>query len=657
MDDSDDQEEGAPRFSLAHFAYNGNATRPLLHRNLSSRTSSSSSIVSIPPPPPVPKKLSRTWSKTRFASRVSDAQLAKLLKCVSCDTKWTARKSAAQKASHVQSCAKKRGFSEDTVCVLIERELAKAAAEETEPAAPKNKGKGKAVEAAPKPVTFFEELVNEAGVQRKKPGPKRAKVSVTVQSVVETRDDILKKARAAFGAQAKGTESIGIHDITADLGHSGVAERYAPARTLLGDLWDDDTSKAGPSTLPSQPIDDDIHGRGSIPATQAFAPSKFGARTESMFDEDDDATDIEGSHFPATQAFAPSRLGTGARPMSLLAGLDASDNEPKDIRLGREGASSSSNFAPSKFASRKKSLFDSDGEEFGLEPAQPILVRDPSQMHLYIAYNGQAPRAPAFSSEILRRLDAAMLRVNEGAITKPAAKTPKAKTKASKAAARSPPDDILRSPFNGDAGPSAWDDDVLYRHDDDNDNFYGEALMHFEPSVNHSPTDTPAAKTKSPRKTKSKSPSKRSVIDETPLAAGSLTKEPAPRSKTKSTKKSKGKDESNAADQQHLSSDEWLEDIKQRIMQDEQLHLRILRYEPIHFDEFLKLIPDKPTGALKLELRAVLDKLVCKPLSRWHLALDLSVSSRQSTSMGQTQRVDVVNSSVELVLKELCLIL
>ncbi|KAJ7869767.1 hypothetical protein B0H14DRAFT_3861139 [Mycena olivaceomarginata] len=55
----------------------------------------------------------------------------------------------------------------------------------------------------------------------------------------------------------------------------------------------------------------------------------------------------------------------------------------------------------------------------------------------------------------------------------------------------------------------------------------------------------------------------------------------------------------------------WELGLKDKILADYDLHLRILRYEPIHFDIFLKLATateDEVTGLLKLKPRTFLDK-------------------------------------------------
>ncbi|KAG5650756.1 hypothetical protein H0H81_011147 [Sphagnurus paluster] len=54
----------------------------------------------------------------------------------------------------------------------------------------------------------------------------------------------------------------------------------------------------------------------------------------------------------------------------------------------------------------------------------------------------------------------------------------------------------------------------------------------------------------------------------------------------------------------------WEAAMKEKILRDKDLHLRILRYEPIHFDLFLGIAgeeTDLSVGKLKLRLRTFLD--------------------------------------------------
>ncbi|GJJ07488.1 hypothetical protein Clacol_001690 [Clathrus columnatus] len=58
-----------------------------------------------------------------FSASLSKEQLSKLYKCYVCDRAWTVRKTIPTKLSHIKSCAKKHGWSEDTLIQVLKKEL------------------------------------------------------------------------------------------------------------------------------------------------------------------------------------------------------------------------------------------------------------------------------------------------------------------------------------------------------------------------------------------------------------------------------------------------------------------------------------------------------------------------------------------------------
>ncbi|KAI0755465.1 hypothetical protein BC629DRAFT_1553962 [Irpex lacteus] len=76
---------------------------------------------------------------------------------------------------------------------------------------------------------------------------------------------------------------------------------------------------------------------------------------------------------------------------------------------------------------------------------------------------------------------------------------------------------------------------------------------------------------------------------------------------TETTSKTKSKGKSKSI---QLTDDELFAKLRESILQDRELYLRILRYEPVHFDVFLKLAGDTGVSdrGLKLRVRAFLDK-------------------------------------------------
>ncbi|KAH9943382.1 uncharacterized protein BXZ73DRAFT_74348 [Epithele typhae] len=142
------------------------------------------------PPEALPKiAIKRSAPTHRFTEDFSEKELSQVLTCVSCELKWTARKSVAQKMKHIQTCAKKHGLTDDTVRTLLRKEVSSHP-----PATVASSSKRTSREPAqdPAPTTLLEEAVKDA---KKKRQGKRAQVVQTIESVTDTRDKILDKAR------------------------------------------------------------------------------------------------------------------------------------------------------------------------------------------------------------------------------------------------------------------------------------------------------------------------------------------------------------------------------------------------------------------------------------------------------------------------------
>lgn len=111
----------------------------------------------------------------------------------------------------------------------------------------------------------------------------------------------------------------------------------------------------------------------------------------------------------------------------------------------------------------------------------------------------------------------------------------------------------------------------------------------------HSPT--PILKSKKTRKEKSR------------LDVSSHSDEPGLSSDRTAPEKKKGSRTKTSSKVAHQFDEKWPLHMMRNIMQDSNLHLRILRYEPIHFDVFLEIaIRYAPSsGKLKRHLRTFLD--------------------------------------------------
>ena len=281
--DSETEPEDDNRMGLSRFTYQNPS------RSQPASLSRTSSIVVVPKPAAdivaKPRK-GRRAVQHRFTADFSDAQLATLAKCVCCGIGWTARKGVAQKMAHVQSCAKKFAFTDETVKILMRKEIDRTLAENP---GTKAKGKGKAIDPEnllPEVAkTYLEDLVGGA-----KPKRKGRHSQITVKKVVETREFTLDKARVILGNHMLPN--------TSDVGGPQCQNR---------------------GFEPSCLVDQDAGTWEEPPATQAFGESALRhrqaadggvVRKQSVFDAA--STDYEEASLssipPSTQNFGPSKL-------------------------------------------------------------------------------------------------------------------------------------------------------------------------------------------------------------------------------------------------------------------------------------------------------------------------------------------------------------
>jgi hypothetical protein len=273
--DSETEPEEGNRMALNRFVYQ-NSSR-------SQSTASLSRTSSVAPK----KKPSCNAGQHRFAADFSNAELARLARCVCCRIGWTTRKGVAQKMVHVQSCAKKNAFTDDTVKILIRQEIDKAAAESQVTDA---KGKNKAINPenlhAQAPKTRMEDVIQ--GPEPKRRG-RRPEVP-TLKNGMETRDENLDRARVILGNHAlPNTQNNGFQ-----------------------------TQKFSPSHL-TERLEQDPGSWDVNPATQAFGESELRkrqtldvvlgatARKHSISDVEPTRYN-EASAPPSTQNFGPSKL-------------------------------------------------------------------------------------------------------------------------------------------------------------------------------------------------------------------------------------------------------------------------------------------------------------------------------------------------------------
>jgi hypothetical protein len=226
----------------------------------------------------------KTAVKHQFSVDFSHVELAKLTKCVSCNAQWTTRKTAAQKIKHVQSCAKKHSFNDETIRFLIRKEI-DSVVEYVGKASDKTRKRKASVPPAHSPVprTFYEHVVTDAAPRKK---GRRAEASESVRSVITTRNAILDRARVVLDSVSEYPTEVGI---------------------------------SSPVQMPSIGIDSFGHGNHPTSSTQPFGQSALSKkhRTDTRYilagSSRSPSSSEEGSVLPATQAFVPSKFSSATR--------------------------------------------------------------------------------------------------------------------------------------------------------------------------------------------------------------------------------------------------------------------------------------------------------------------------------------------------------
>ena len=140
-------------------------------------------IAQFGPPEPIRKSKATRPAAHRFTTDFTDDDLSRVLKCVSCNDRWTVRKTATAKMRHIQSCAKKYGISEEIVKRLIRAEL-----EAPEEPKPRRKPKPSGIAN-----TLFEDALGDTGKTKNR--RKQVQRTTTLHDPAENREAILAKAR------------------------------------------------------------------------------------------------------------------------------------------------------------------------------------------------------------------------------------------------------------------------------------------------------------------------------------------------------------------------------------------------------------------------------------------------------------------------------
>lgn len=129
--------------------------------------------------------------KTASDSDVSKHDVGPLLGCVSCEVRWTIKKSAAHKWSHITTCARNKGINTSTLQRLIEKELLKIQQVKTNDKKTADHSDSAVAQ------TYMESVVAEAQPKRKQ---RRTETAGTLQPVGQTRTAILDRAKALLGS-------------------------------------------------------------------------------------------------------------------------------------------------------------------------------------------------------------------------------------------------------------------------------------------------------------------------------------------------------------------------------------------------------------------------------------------------------------------------
>ena len=196
-------------------------------------------IAQFGPPEPLRKSKVVRPAAHRFTADFTDDELSRVLKCVSCNDRWTVRKGATAKMRHIQSCAKKHSISDEIVKRLIQAEL-----EAPEEPKPRRKPKSSGIAN-----TLFEDALGDGGKAKGK--RRQIQRTTTLHNPAENREAILAKAHSLLREQD-------IRDLSQDEG--------------LMDLL-----RKSDSTMDRAPTFD----FGPPPATQEFGRSKLGKQTSS----------------------------------------------------------------------------------------------------------------------------------------------------------------------------------------------------------------------------------------------------------------------------------------------------------------------------------------------------------------------------------------
>ncbi|KAJ8496127.1 hypothetical protein ONZ45_g12570 [Pleurotus djamor] len=301
---------------------------------------------------------------------------------------------------------------------------------------------------------------------------------------------------------------------------------------------------------------------GKAKAKSNIPASAVGSTACPPFDEDQTSEIIDA--FPSTQRFAPSKFGVAVCSSKLFRQADQSDINISDLDepISRP---QTPEFLPCKLLGSSSKLLQPSPSSSKKRPIAPDSTIPLSNLPI--------------RSELPSRLDQDLPPANESAST---SQSPPKPTKA--VAALTYPLSTIPDEY-GIPPEDFVDDNDPWR--DENDG--GDAWLHYDPEVSAGLTTLHTPPSRTPKK---------------PVyAPGERLLE-----KARLNTKRRGRKAQPSSDQE--DGLDWKQRLKNEIINNEAMYLRILRYEPIHFDEFLSLMPERTSGTSRVALRSFLDEQV-----------------------------------------------
>ncbi|KAI0796610.1 hypothetical protein C8Q75DRAFT_741679 [Abortiporus biennis] len=587
--------------SLGQFAYR-NPSKSSMRISSSSSTRSAST-----PRDTIPEKAARTKVQPHRFTMFSDPELQRLDKCVCCALSWTARKTVVQKMKHIQTCGKKNNVTDETIILLIRKELI------TNPPTLTgiDKGKGKATESGQlTSQTLLQNVVNEAAPRKR---GRRQDVVETIQSPTNIRSGILSRARTLLGGNDSTeptNDSPGLSEPTnfsspprtQPFGESALANKFK-SKVLL--LTYSDTQPYAP-TLPGTHIQvgiqDEFHSdhRPEVDTTDIVTNRSHHLSHKDK--QDADIPSLAETHSPRRRK-VPSRLQHS----------NSASTPPPNLTIIL-----SSSPPPSSNDHVRQPLRDPTVYHVQANTAEdPIIVLSSSpgrldhntstNVLLHVSESGSSTGDEAGSEDnnISNESDSEVQDYEN----------------------QYDPPDTFPDYHN------LSDDPIHYRNDD--------AYLHYEPNLDdlYPLPDDPGpsantdhhsrpAQTISPTRSRISTavPNTRSQTDSVHHVSQSHllpsldaaerlpTQNRKPRKKTSSLVE--GQEDSEVPRRKSKSKTVDIPDselfikLKQSIMDDKELYGKVLRYEPVHFEVFLQLALDLnvPSRKLKHRVKSFLDK-------------------------------------------------